>query len=497
MGLSALWTKFYKTLASIRTGVILLIIVVLFSAAGTFVMQRPTSEPGQLERAYSPSTLALLDRIGLTDVFHSWWFLSLLALVSLSIIFASLERWPNAWRFYARPYRRPEPHFRAALAHRTSIPIRNADEGIEAAERAFRKLRLPTERISGTEGVSLYSEKHRFAVLAVYVIHASLLFIFLGGIVDGLMGYRGFMSIDEGQTTNQFSVRTAMGEFPRTLPFSIRCDEARQENYKDAEKRDTGMPKKYWSKLDVIENGQVTRTKQIIVNDPLVYHGIRLFQASMGQSGTLRSATLEVKDADGKSQVINIKPGMTAPLGPDTSITLAKFVPDFYIQDNEVYNKSESPNNPALGFVVTKARQKHQAWIFPANSMTADVPALSMKLTLTGGDLANFTGLEVSYEPGQWAVWTGCLLMGIGLVIAFYIIHMRFWAIAVHDEKQGLVLWVGGAFNKNKERFEDKYKALVAAIEREIQARESQPPITNTRNKKAKESARETTTVVV
>jgi cytochrome c biogenesis protein len=495
MGLSALWTKFYKTLASIRTGVILLIIVVVFSAVGTLVLQRPTSEPGQLERAYSPSTLVLLDRIGLTDVFHSWWFLTLLALVSLSIIFASLERWPNAWRFYARPYRRPEPHFRAALAHRTTIPIRDADEGLEAAERAFRKLRLPAERISGTEGASLYSEKNRFAVLSVYVIHASLLFIFAGGIVDGLVGYRGFMGIDEGQTTNKFSVRTVKGEFPRTLPFSVRCDEARQENYQDAQKRDTGMPKKYWSKLAVVEDGKVTTTKQIIVNDPLVYRGIRLFQASMGQSGKLRNALLEVKGADGNAQVVDLKPGVPQQIAPDTSITLAKFVPDFYIQDNEVFTKSESPNNPALGFVVNKAGQEHKVWIFTANGNTAEVPALGMTLALTGGQLANFTGLEVSYEPGQWAVWTGCLLMGIGLVIAFYVIHMRFWAIAVHDQKQGLVLWVGGAFNKNKERFEDKYNALVSAIQREIQARESEPLLST--NKKQKESARETTTVGV
>ena len=495
MGLSALWTKFYKTLASIRTGVILLIIVVILSAAGTLVLQRPTSEPGQLERAYSPSTLALLDRIGMTDVFHSWWFLTLLALVSLSIIFASLERWPNAWRFYARPYRCPEAHFRSALAHRTTIPIRDAAEGLEAAARAFRKVRLPAERISGSEGVSLYSEKNRFAVLAVYVIHASLLFIFAGGIIDGLVGYRGFMSIDEGQTTNQFSVRTVNGEFPRLLPFSVRCDEARQENYQDAQKRDTGMPKKYWSKLAIVEDGKVTKAKQIIVNDPLVYRGIRLFQASMGQSGSLRNAVIVVRDADSKATQVDVRPGVPQSIAPDTSLTLAKFVPDFYIQDNEIFTKSESPNNPALGFVVNKAGVEHKAWIFPANGNTVEVPALGMTLTLTGGQLANFTGLEVSYEPGQWAVWTGCLLMGLGLVIAFYVIHMRFWAIAVHDEKQGLVLWVGGAFNKNKERFEDRYKALVSAIQREIQARESEPPL-NPR-KKEKESARETTTVGV
>jgi cytochrome c biogenesis protein len=191
---------------------------------------------------------------------------------------------------------------------------------------------------------------------------------------------------------------------------------------------------------------------------------------------------------------VQLKVGAPVQLAPDTTLTLAKFVPDFYIQDNEVFTKSESPNNPALGFVVNKAGQEYKAWIFPAMGNAASIDSLGLKLELKGGTLANFTGLEVSYEPGQWAVWAGCLLMGLGLVIAFYVIHMRFWVIAVHDERQGLVLWVGGAFNKNKERFEERYDALVGAITRELKGRESEPQIGIT---KSKESARETTTVGV
>jgi len=493
MGLSAPWTKFYKTLASIRTGVILLILVVIFSAAGTIVLQRPASDPGQLEKVYSPTTLLWLDRAGLTDVFHSWWFLSLLALVSMSIVFASLERWPNAWRFYARPYRRTEQHFRAVLPHHKTIPIRDAEVAVEAAERAFRKVGLPSERIVANNEVSLYSEKNRFAVLAVYVIHASLLFIFTGGIIDGLVGYRGFMQVNEGQTTNKFSVRTPKGEMPRQLPFAIRCDEARQENYQDQMKRDTGMRKKYWSKLAVVENGAVTKQKEIVVNDPLVYRGIRLFQASMGQSGALKTAEVAVSTPNTPAQTVPISLGVPVSIGPDTTITLTKFVPDFYIQDNEIFTKSESPNNPALGFVVNKAGQDYKAWIIPAMGNTANVEKLGMTLELKGGTLANFTGLEVSYEPGQWAVWGGCLLMGIGLVIAFYVIHMRFWVTAVHDEKLGLVLWVGGTFNKNKERFEERYEALVEAIVRELKVREPETQLES--RIEEQESARETTTV--
>lgn len=84
--------KTWQTLSSIKTGVVLIILVVILSAAGTLILQRPTTDPDEIQRAYSPQMLRVLDALGLTDVFHAWWFVLLLALVSLSIMAASLQR---------------------------------------------------------------------------------------------------------------------------------------------------------------------------------------------------------------------------------------------------------------------------------------------------------------------------------------------------------------------------------------------------------------------
>lgn len=492
MGVSDIWQKFYKTLASIKTGVILLIIVVIFSAVGTFVLQRPTSEPGQLERAYTPSTLRVLDSLGLTDIFHAWYFLTLLALVSLSIIFVSIDRFPNAWRFYARPYRRTEPHFRAVLPQHAEIPIRNAKDGIEAAERGFRKVGLRSERIVENDEVSLYSERNRFAVMAVYIIHASLLLIFVGGIIDGLFGYRGYMAIDEGSSNNVIEQRIGERDVTRQLPFSVRCDAAGQENYIE-NGRDTGMPKKYWSKLTIVDKGREVKKKEIVVNDPLVYHGVRMFQSSMGKSGKLLKAGLMVSSATGDPQNFVVVPDQAVQIAPDTTVRISRFVPDYYLQDSDVFTKSESPNNPAIQFIVNKAGVEHPVWMFLDQGTSVADDKTGFVFALTGARLSNFTGLQVAFEPGHYFVWTGCVLMLAGLVVAFYLIHMRFWAVAVHDEKKGLVLWVGGACNKNKERFEERFKELVEAIQKELRIRESGPQLGN--QTKIQESARETTTV--
>src|SRR5436305_3662607 len=105
----------WQTLSSIKTGVILIILVVIFSAAGTVILQRPMTDADDVARAYSPAMLRFLDATGLTDVFHARWFIALLVLVSLCIIAASLERFPNSWRYFARPYKSPDSNFRKAL----------------------------------------------------------------------------------------------------------------------------------------------------------------------------------------------------------------------------------------------------------------------------------------------------------------------------------------------------------------------------------------------
>jgi cytochrome c biogenesis protein len=106
---SRIWQRgVWKTLAAIKTGVILLILVVILSAAGTVILQRPATDADEMQRAYSPQVLRLLDGLGLTDVFHAWWFVLLLCLVSLSIIAASVQRFPNAWRYFSRPYKSPD-----------------------------------------------------------------------------------------------------------------------------------------------------------------------------------------------------------------------------------------------------------------------------------------------------------------------------------------------------------------------------------------------------
>jgi cytochrome c biogenesis protein len=461
--------KLWQLLSSIKTGVILLIAVVIVSAAGTLILQRPATDADEMQRAYSPPVLRVLDAVGLTDVFHAWWFVLMLTLVSVAIVAASVERFPNAWRYFARPYKSTDESFRRVLATQKQIPIPNEETGLVAAERALHRLGFKPERLVGEEHISLFAERNRLSEMAVYIVHASLLLIFLGGIIDGLYGWRGFVSLNRGQQVNQIAVRDGS---PKPLPFTLRCDGAGQENYED------GTPKRWWSKLAVLENGREVLRKEIAVNDPLVYRGVRFYQASYGMTGKIDKLLLTANPASGKGQPqeISLALNQTVQLDPDTSVQLARFIPDYVVREGQIYARSEELQNPAVQLVVhSKTSGKSVDVWLPAIPELAKNEASPYSFDARDLKMAYFTGLQASHEPGQWGVWSGCVLMGIGLVVAFYLVHMRIWVAPVRAARGSLVLWVGGTANKNREVFQQKFANLVDEIQSQLkQQRETE-----------------------
>ena len=453
--------KTWQTLSSIKTGVVLIILVVIFSAAGTVILQRPMTDPDDMARAYSPAMLRFLDATGLTDVFHARWFVALMILVSFSIIAASVQRFPNSWRYFARPYKSPDEGFRRVLPVQATIAIADEEQGLGAAERALRRSGFKAERIVRTDSFSLFSERNRISEMAVYIVHASLLLIFLGGIIDALYGWRGFLMLGPGKASNQIEMKNGV---TKDLPFSIRCDAAGEDTYTD------GTPKKYWSKLAVVDDGREISNKEIVVNDPLVYNGVRFYQASYGRTGKLDKLLLSATPVKGGAPLeISLAMNETAALDADTSVQLAEFIPDYVVQDGHVYARSNDVVNPAVHLIVTskKANASVNYWLPEIQGIAENA---SSPYTFEPKDLKTgvFTGLEVSHEPGQWSVWGGVVLMAIGLTFVFYVIHMRFWIVPVQDASGKLALWIGGSANRNRDAFETKFKQIVEEIQKEL-----------------------------
>lgn len=466
MGLKSIWNKIYQTLASVRTGIFLIIVVGVFSAIGTVILQRPTSEPEDMQRAYSPETLAALDRFGLTDIFHAWWFLSLLCMICVCLIFVSVDRWPNAWKMYSKPVRFASPQFQVGLPQKVKIAVADEASALSTAERVLIRFGFKPERVTENGATGIYAERQRFSVFAVYLVHLSLLCIFAGYIVDGMVGYRGNINVPEGQALGQITLRDTRGgeSNKKTLPFLIRCDGAGEETYAD------GTPKKWWSKLTLIENGKEAVAKTIVVNDPFVYKGIRIYQASMGQSSTPKTLTFAATpNKGGEPESVEVPLSGKASLADGETLSVLRWVPDYYVQDNEIFKKSDDPENPAVQLGLTNAQgETKKLWILYSQANSTKGQDAPYEFAIKSATWAKYTGLEVSHQPGQFGVWTGVVLIAFGLMIAFYTQHIRIWATIAEDGKGGKLFWMGGTTNKNRDRFQVKFEQIKAALQEEM-----------------------------
>ena len=456
--------KFLQYFSSLKCGLLFLGLLGTAVILGTFLLQRPMAQEGQIEQVYAPQVVRLLDAMGLFDVFHAWWFILLLGLLGANITLASIERFPQVWRLYARPHYEADATYIRALPFQKEIPLgsHTPAEAMALASQRLDHLGYPARQDVLPKG-TLYLEKHRLVRLAPYVVHASLLIIFAGAILDGTRGYKGFVNLRPGVSTNTIDPLSGPGP-TRQLGFSVRCDAAGMVPYPD------GSPKQYWSQLTVLENGREVEHKKIWVNDPLTYKGVRFFQASLSSLGTPRQLVMDATWQDyGAEKHKTLTLAMRKPIPLDdqgAEVALGDFLPDYVLQGNQLSNQSDDPVNPAIHLLVHRANgQVSNAWVL-AKTPDANSPNdTGFKFRFVSVDMDSMTGLQVAHQPGQWLIWAGCLLLVTGLTMALYLSHIRIWGIVATDRKGQPALLLGGQPSKYRENFERKFHELTDEVQ--------------------------------
>jgi cytochrome c biogenesis protein len=449
-----------KFLSSVKFGVAVMIALAVVIILGTLIVQAPMAEPGQIEQLYAPQTRQILEGLSLFDVFHSSWFIALLGLLCLNITFASIDRFPGTWQYLRHPQRELDEASIEALPLNAVHSHKCGRLQLEERVRGFLQSRgFQTSQSSPASRTVIFGEKGKYSRLAVYIVHASLLLIFLGAMIDSIFGFRAYLSLTEGESSNQVELR-GKNSVAR-LPFQIRCNAAGVEHYAD------GTPKKWWSDLVIVQNGQEVSSKHILVNDPMDYGGIRIFQSSFGSSGNPLEFVLMVKDQHGSAPwSVTLRPGETLPLtGNGLSLRALQFLPDFAMHGSEIHSHSNEPNNPALQVEVTESGgAQWKAWVFQKMPEFHASGARPYEIRFESVRMSHFTGLQIAKQPGQNIIWAGCFLMVAGLLVSFYFSNQRVLALVRVNEKGESLLRLGGNANKNKLDFERRFRALEQSL---------------------------------
>ncbi len=407
----------FKFIVSVRLTIAVLSLIAATSVLGTLIKQGGTEE--EYLALYPEKTYHFIKLFGFDNAYHSVWFYFLITLFAVNLALCTLQRARRRKR-ESRDPGIPDPKGLIAAGSGFTISARHKDEITRRIAGKYRK------KVASDKG-TLY-ERGSLSRHGVTVIHASVLIILLAGLIGLVAGYKGFILMRVGETKQQAVLRDNRNtQMP--IGFKIKCKDFRVSFYPG------GEPKEYVSTIEIMDtDGRPVMERQIRVNDPLSYKGVRLYQSSYGRSNRFTFLVNGKKIVLGEQDVY--KEGKTP-------FMVARFAPEVHNFGPGVmvaYLDGEEPKTTWLLANVEKMRSR-------------EIPGA--RISLEGIEEEYYTGLEVSRDPGVPVVLAGFALMLFGLYVNFFISYRRIYVV-----DDGEVLSVAGFALRNPEAFREELKKL-------------------------------------
>ncbi|MBU0544919.1 MAG: cytochrome c biogenesis protein ResB [Proteobacteria bacterium] len=423
----------WKFFASVKLTVMLLLTLAVTSVIGTVIPQN--ENPAAYIHEYGEFLYRIFNLLNIFDMYHSWWFQFLIFFLTINIVVCSIERLSSTWnRVFTKNPSFDIARFRNSF--KDEFPDNHTPEELKSVflpvvSRSFRYTKIEeTEK-----GFVIFAEKGRWTRLGVYAVHLSVILLLLGGLIGSFLGFDGSVNIPEGESVNSVILRNTGKEQP--LDFEIRCIDFSVSFY------ESGAPKEYLSKLVILEKGKPVIKKDIIVNDPLRYRGINIFQSSYG---TVRPENVELNFTNRETGMIYRK---NAAIGEEIDIPEArgKFVIKEYTSS---FNFRGHNLGEAFLGILTPPDGEPAELVIPLNYPSFDkMRKDDLIISVESSEKRYYTGLQVTKDPGVPVVYTGFILMILGCFVAFFMSHQR---LCVEVMKKGgkTRVMVAGITNKNK-----------------------------------------------
>jgi cytochrome c biogenesis protein len=440
----------YQNLSSMRLTVFLFLTLALCSIAGTLLPQGTSLE--EVERHYGLFFSWWIGALGLNDLYHTGWFRTILLLLCVNLIICTMQRLPKTLKLLQHRDDQISPEklekFNCHKEMTIHLPLESTRTQLtEVISKEFARVQpLPT-----SDNFCAIAEKGRWSRLMVYAIHLSVLVILLGAILGSIFGFKGFMNLAEGESSDE--VMLAKGKNSVMLPFQIRCDDFSVSFY------DTGAPQEYRSDLTVIDKGREVLKQSIRVNDPLSYEGVTFYQASYGSM--LKRAEVELQDRDtGLTHKLTMAYRDVVPIpGTKDEIELMQYQENF------------SNFGQAAAIVLLREGQEPTgSWILVDKPDFHGNRIQNYRVKVTAVEKGHYTGLQVKQDPGVWFVYIGFIFMLAGIGMTFYTSHRKLWVWAspCKNKSNATTVSIAGRTNKNSLAFEHEFDHLCARLQEDL-----------------------------
>lgn len=300
--------------SSMRFAISLLTLIAIASVIGT-VLKQNEPMPNYVNQ-FGPFWFDIFNKLGLYNVYSTWWFLLIMGFLVLSTSLCIARNAPkmikdvSSWRENVREQSLRNFHHKVEW-HVSSIPSELSRQLAQRVTECGYKVKL----IERDDAILLAAKKGAANKWGYIFAHTAIVIICLGGLLDsnlpirfqqwfygktpfagngviaeipqqhrlgpGNPSFRGNTLIAEGTSSSTTILAQQDGVLIQDLPITIKLRHFIIDYYS------TGMPKLFASDVTVRDNatGKVFDAT-IKVNEPLIYHGLAVYQSSFEDGGS-------------------------------------------------------------------------------------------------------------------------------------------------------------------------------------------------------------------
>ena len=494
-----LLVMFWRLVASAQFAIALIGVLVIASLLAVVLPQIPAALLGspvavdawlESERGNFGFMTDPMHRVGLFNVVRSWWFITALGALAVSVSVYVVDRFVDIWRNVTKPRKQVPDSFFDRAANRVAFEMPDTEEAPAARLTALLGARRFKVR-SVTEGDTtyLFADRFAWAQLGNFASHLALVLFLAGGLVSQLGGFTNALLIAEGTTSPVFAV---------SHPDQMQVEVIDAVGLFD----EGGTPTDYRTQLVIYQGGEEVARGFTTVNSPISYNGYRFHQSGyFGEGAALRIRDIETGNTT-YSEVLALSDLMPAPVvvvrDASGQVLLDDvIVPTDFIEDanGTLITVPETDREFWVGIVpdvveetwslaVFERDATEASFILPlgetrrvgdlewtleevtglpslvtpgiaengrALTVLSETPDGAPYLTIIGASgqaltllpdepvqvggrefvfegRREFAGIEVRKDPGATFIWIAAGLLLAGLLTTFYVPRLRLWA---------------------------------------------------------------------
>jgi cytochrome c biogenesis protein len=463
IGAIGLVRYFWRQLTSMRTALVLLLLLALAAIPGSLIPQNAQNPMAVSDYFEKHRTLAIwFERLSLFDVYSSPWFSAIYILLFISLIGCVLPRsFEHLQASRALPPKTPKNLVR--MEHFQSWPAIGNE--LEIAKNWFKANRFRV--LEGEESVS--AEKGYLRETGNLLFHISLILILIGVLIGGLFGVRGSAILSQGERfvnsatsydTISFGQITSENSLP---PFTIKVN-----NFVAKYNTLTSAPEDYTLYVTTVAEPGATPKEQVVkVNSPLTFGSTRVYLQANGYSPivTVRDKAGNVTfqgpvpflPQDGNLRSIG---AIKVPDGDPQLGFVSSFVPT-YAQSSDKSTISVFPEllDPKLLFSIWQGDLGLDSGV-PQSVYRIDTskmkqialdslkPGEFLKFSegsITFEDVVPWVNLQIVSDPGKSYSLIGGIVAILGLLASLFTKRRRIWIRVAAGEVQVAGLAKNGA----------------------------------------------------